>query len=178
MAAYQSTQAIGFSGALGAGKTTAARLLEQEHRFAYGRYSEIIEERVKHKKSKFDRFDLQVEGQRVYDKYSQRWLGQQLLTKFNSNTRVTIDGLRFLDDHAYLTEVFGSRFLHIHLIAPKHVREKRSIKRHGREFNFEKADSHEVEQKIGSLKDVAKHVVENTGSVEMLHKKLTALCKM
>jgi uncharacterized protein YprB with RNaseH-like and TPR domain/predicted nuclease with RNAse H fold/dephospho-CoA kinase len=175
---YQSSLVIGFSGALGAGKTTAARLLEQQYGFSYGRYSEVIEERVRRKKKDFDRFDLQVEGQRVFEKYGQRWLGQQLLTKLSSNKRITIDGLRFPDDHAYLTEMFGSRFLHIHLIAPKNVRKKRTIKRHGRDFNFEKADSHEVEQKIESLKGIAKHVIENTGSIEALHHKLTSLCRI
>ncbi len=74
--------------------------------------------------------------------------------------------------------MFGSQFTHIHLIAPKRVRKARCKRRHGKEFNFEKADSHDIEQKIDSLKDLAGYVIENTGSIEMLHGKLTTLCKL
>lgn len=175
---FGSMLVVGFSGPLGSGKTTAARLLEKRHGFAYGRYSQVIEERLKLRKKKFDRFDLQSEGHRINRKYGQRWLGQQLLKTLHQTRRATIDGLRFPEDHAYLTEMFGPRFVHIHLIAPKAVRRARVARRHGKSFDFEKADSHEVEKKSNLLSDVATYVIENIGSIEMLHTKLVTLRKI
>ena len=177
-ATAQATLVVGFSGALGAGKTTAAKILEHDHGFAYGRYSQVIEEILSAKRRGFDRFDLQAEGRRINQKYGQRWLGQRLLTKLGTRSHIAIDGLRFPEDHAYMTEMFGSRFFHIHLIAPKTLRKKRVANRDGSSFDFDKADSHEVEQKIGLLEDLATYVVENTGSIEMLRNKVKSLCKV
>lgn len=178
IASSRSTTVVGFSGALGTGKTTTARFLEQKSGFVYGRYSQVIEERLNRKKKPQDRFNLQREGQRINQKYGQRWLGQQLLTQLESSKRIVIDGLRFPEDHAYITEMFGAQFIHIHLIAPKRVRKARCMKREGKEFDFEKADSHEVEQKVGLLKDVAGYVFENAGSMDQFHGKLTSICKL
>ena len=178
IASSRSTMVVGFSGALGTGKTTAARFLDQKFGFAYGRYSQVIEEILSRKKRPHDRFNLQREGQRINQKYGQRWLGQQLLAQLGSRKRIAIDGLRFPEDHAYLIEMFGSQFIHIHLIAPTKVRKVRCMRRDGKEFNFEKADSHDVERKVGLLKDMAGYVFENTGAIELLHSKLTTLCKL
>lgn len=178
IASSGSTTVVGFSGALGTGKTTAAMLLEQKSGFVYGRYSQVIEDILRRKKKPHDRFALQREGQRINQKYGQRWLGQQLLTKLGPSKRIAIDGLRFPEDHAYLTEMFGSQFTHIHLIAPKNIRKARCIRRHGKGFDFDKADSHTVEQKIVILKDVAGYVLENAGSMDILRSKLNSICKL
>ena len=139
LGASRSTMVVGFSGALGTGKTTAARFLEQKSGFVYGRYSQVIEERLNRKKKPHDRFNLQREGQRINQKYGQRWLGQQLLTKLGSRERIVIDGLRFPEDHAYITEMFGAQFIHIHLIAPKRIRKARCMRREGKEFEVERS---------------------------------------
>jgi len=173
----RSTKVIGFSGALGVGKTTAAEFLERKSGFAYGRYSQVIQAKLTSKRGVHDRTALQNEGRRINKRYGQRWLGQQLLTKLGASRTIVIDGLRFPEDHAYLTEMFGPQFTHIHLIAPKDIRKARCVRREGKSFDFEKADSHDVEQKIDSLRDVAAYVIENAGSFDFFHSKLATVCK-
>ena len=154
---------IGLSGALGAGKTTAARRLE-ELGCVYCRYSEVIARRVKETKPDFTREDLQVEGQYVHTELGQRWLGRELLSPNVSEKYLVIDGLRFPDDHAFLTEIFGSQFLHVHVVARRGLRKARYEARE--QSPFEIADSHSVERRSDELETFARDVVENNGSLK------------
>ena len=154
---------IGLSGALGAGKTTAAEYL-QSLGCEYVRYSQVIARLLRDKMPNHTREDLQVEGQRVHTELGQRWLGRELLRPVFARQCVVIDGLRFPDDHAFLTEIFGSQFLHIHVVARRALRKTRFERREG--VAFEVADSHAVEARGQELKLFARDVVENNGSVD------------
>jgi len=162
---------IGLSGPLGAGKTTAARYFEKQG-YSYCRYSEVIGRRVAACKSAFTREDLQEEGQLVHEKLGQRWLGRELLRPIQDRRFITIDGLRFPEDHAFLTEVFGAQFLHLHVVAPKPIRRKRFLKREGAKAKFESQDLHAVEQQTSRLAEVARDVVDNQGSLAEFSDKL------
>lgn len=165
---------VGLSGALGAGKTTAARYLEQAG-FTYCRYSQVIERLVKAQKADYSRADLQVEGQRVHVEMGQRWLGRELVRPLLDSKFLVIDGLRFPDDHAFLTEVYGSQFLHIHVVARKPLRKARYEERE--QANFEIASGHAVEGRVGDLNKFARDVVENNGSVVDYHRALDNLLR-
>jgi uncharacterized protein YprB with RNaseH-like and TPR domain/predicted nuclease with RNAse H fold/dephospho-CoA kinase len=165
---------VGLSGALGAGKTTAARHLEQEG-FTYCRYSQVIERLVKAQNADYSRADLQVEGQRVHVEMGQRWLGRELVRPLLDSKFLVIDGLRFPDDHAFLTEVYGSQFLHIHVVARKPLRKARYEERE--HANFEIASGHAVEGRVGDLNKFARDVVENNGSVVDYHRALDNLLR-
>lgn len=151
---------VGLSGELGAGKTTAAEYL-QKAGFTYCRYSQVIKRRVEAKQSQFSREDLQKEGQWVHDKLGQRWLGRELVRPLAAERFLVIDGLRFPDDHAFLTEIYGSQFLHIHVVASRELRKLRFEAREG--SSFEIAANQPVEQKSGDLELFARDVVENNG---------------
>jgi uncharacterized protein YprB with RNaseH-like and TPR domain/predicted nuclease with RNAse H fold/dephospho-CoA kinase len=162
---------VGLSGALGAGKTTAAKYLERLN-YANCRYSQVIASRVAARNPAFTRTDLQIEGEFVHNEYGQRWLGRQLLQSVGDKRFIAIDGVRFPEDHAFLSEIFGAQFLHIHLVAPKAVRRKRFLEREGRLVDFEAQDQHAVEQQTSRLYELARDVVDNQGDLEELFRKL------
>jgi uncharacterized protein YprB with RNaseH-like and TPR domain/predicted nuclease with RNAse H fold/dephospho-CoA kinase len=153
---------VGFSGALGAGKTTAAEYL-QSVGFTYCRYSQVIQRRVRARQPAHTREDLQHEGQWVHENLGQRWLGRELVRPLLSARFVVVDGLRFPDDHAFLTEVYGSQFLHIHIVASQGVRKERFEARE--HTDFEVAANQPVELKSGDLEQFARDVVENNGAM-------------
>ncbi len=166
---------VGLSGALGAGKTTAARLLEADG-FTYCRYSQVIERIVKSQKTNYSRSDLQLEGQRVHEEMGQRWLGRELIRPLDEAKFLVIDGLRFPDDHAFLSEIYGSQFLHIHVVARESLRKARYEEREN--SNYEAASNHPVEGRVKELAVLARDVVENDGAMTDYYSSLThVLCR-
>lgn len=162
-AARQDRLVIGLSGALGAGKTTAARHIERLGAI-YCRYSQVIARLLTRDKPSYTRADLQAEGERVHRELGQRWLGRELIRPLASQRFVVIDGLRFPSDHAFLTEIYGSQFLHIHIVARRSLRKVRYVKREG--ADFEAADGHAVESQADALEVFARDVVENNHTVD------------
>lgn len=157
---------VGLSGALGAGKTTAAKYMEGMG-YTYCRYSQVIERVVQTQKKNYTRADLQVEGQLIHEQKGQRWLGKELVRPLLDSRFVVVDGLRFPDDHAFLSEVFGSQFLHIHVVARKSLRKIRYEARESASFDV--ASQHPVEGKVKGLEKFAREVVENNGSLMDYH---------
>lgn len=155
---------IGISGALGAGKTTGARYLESLG-FRYCRYSEVIERLVAAKRRVYDREDLQAEGESIHARKGQRWLGRELIRPLLQERFLVIDGLRFPDDHAFLTEIYASQFLHIHVVAPKEVRRKRFARREGGTALFDRQEQHMVESQFEVMETLARDIVANRNSV-------------
>jgi uncharacterized protein YprB with RNaseH-like and TPR domain/predicted nuclease with RNAse H fold/dephospho-CoA kinase len=151
---------VGISGPLAAGKTTAARYLEQQG-FTYARYSQVIENIVVAEGRFTSRETLQEVGQRVHDDFGQRWLGRELVKQLPSKGNVVIDGLRFPEDRAFWCEAFGMGFVHIHIEAPAEERKARYVSRGGSIVEFEKAEVHNVESQIGRLQALADIPFEN-----------------
>ena len=160
---------MGLSGGLGAGKTTASRRLESLG-FTYCRYSQVIEKLVSERKLKIDRSDLQAEGQRVHVEMGQRWLGRELIRLIAAERLVVIDGLRFPDDHAFLTEIFGARFVHVNIVADRSNRKSRYESREG--ADFEQAEAHPVEGRADALRQLASVQLNNDGSIQDLYNSL------
>jgi uncharacterized protein YprB with RNaseH-like and TPR domain/predicted nuclease with RNAse H fold/dephospho-CoA kinase len=163
---WKSRRVVGISGGLAAGKTTLARAFERKG-FAYGRYSMVIEAIVRAGGGGTPtRGVLQAEGERVHKQLGQRWLGRQLLNALPKRGNIVIDGLRFPEDHAFLTEAFGPGFVHIFLEAPEDERRRRYVERGGSCAEFDTACRHDVESKVQELSNTAHLVVNGSRPTE------------
>ncbi len=156
---------IGISGPIAAGKTTAARMLE-EVGFRYGRYSQVLADLAAEVGRPADRDILQELGQAVHVDPGQRWLNSQLLCRFGDEEHdLVIDGLRWPEDRAFWVERFGPRFRHVHVSAPTNVRRGRYPEGGGSAVEFDVAATHEVEGGVRDLAPLADVAVENDRSL-------------
>jgi dephospho-CoA kinase len=131
---------IGVSGQIAAGKTTVCRYLEHK-RFSYARFSAVIDEMLSQAGLPIDRRHQQAMGEQVNRSPGQRWLCQELMKRIPEEAgEVVIDGLRFPDDHSFLDEWFGTRFLHLYVSAPRDTREARYIHAGGTAEDFQAAE--------------------------------------
>ena len=168
---------IGISGSLASGKTTAGKLLEKKG-FTYSRYSLVLKNHLETEGKEVNRKNLQEFGDYVNKFKGQRWLGQQLVKQFyNPETTeyLVVDGLRFLEDPAFLRETFGDNFLHIHIQTADNLRKERYLSIVENNVSFDAANSHEVERETELLMNKADIVIDNNGSLEDFEKKLFTL---
>lgn len=157
---------IGISGPIAAGKTTAAKMLE-EVGFRYGRYSQVLADLAAEEGRPADRDTLQELGQAVHVERGQRWLNSRLLSRFGDvEDDLVIDGLRWPEDRAFWVERFGPRFRHAHVSAPASLRRTRYLK--GSLDEFDAASTHAVEAGVTTLADLADFTIDNIGSMDEL----------
>jgi dephospho-CoA kinase len=131
---------IGVSGPIAAGKTTVCRYLEHKG-FSYARFSAVIDEMLSQAGLPIDRPHQQAMGEQLNKSPGQRWLCQQLMKQIPEDAgEVVIDGLRFPEDHSFLVERFGTRFLHLHVSALRDSREARYIHTGGTAEDFQAAE--------------------------------------
>lgn len=156
---------VGISGRISAGKTTAARVLEQQG-FAYTRFSQAVDEEITKRGGRPDRESRPRIGLEINQTKGQRWLCEQVLARVGTQPLIVVDGLRFLEDRAFFVERFGSRFLHMHIAASPELRRKR----YGRAGpSFQQADSHPVEREVDRLGTMAPVTVDNMTSIDTLN---------
>jgi uncharacterized protein YprB with RNaseH-like and TPR domain/predicted nuclease with RNAse H fold/dephospho-CoA kinase len=161
---------VGLSGEIAAGKTTASEFLRAKG-FHYGRFSLVLANMLLKQGIAPNRETLQKLGEEVHKNPGQRWLCQELVRHLPQEGNLVIDGLRFPEDHAFCVETFGSRFIHIHIDAPKPLRlERYSAKVSAEEFM--EADIHKVESEINRLKSLAHVVITNGNSLGCLESQL------
>lgn len=173
---WQNRFVVGISGAVAAGKTTAAKFLANLG-FCYGRYSQVVERVAAERHKPVTREILQQVGQKIHKKNGQRWLGKTLLQQLPANGNLVIDGIRFPEDHAMLVEAFGPAFFHIHIGASYQVRRHRYMSRENVAANFEAADLHPVEKHADNLSGLANLVLENEDTLECLKLRMEQLVK-
>jgi uncharacterized protein YprB with RNaseH-like and TPR domain/predicted nuclease with RNAse H fold/dephospho-CoA kinase len=165
---------IGISGSLASGKTTAGKILEKRG-FVYSRYSLVLKNKLEEEGKEVNRKNLQEYGDYVNKIKGQRWLGQQLIKQFydlQTTEYLVIDGLRFLEDPAFLRECFGSYFMHIHIQTDENLRKERYLSQSENNVGFQFANSHEVERETGLLLDRADLVITNNQSIKDLEMKI------
>jgi predicted nuclease with RNAse H fold/uncharacterized protein YprB with RNaseH-like and TPR domain/dephospho-CoA kinase len=160
---------VGISGRICAGKTTAARLLE-ERGFAYTRFSLVIDDEIRSRGEVPNRTTRQRVGTEIHMSKGQRWLCERVLDLVSEQPFIVIDGLRFPEDHAFFVERFGSQFVHLHLDAPDAVREKRYTESSPGELSFNDVDRQPVEAKINELSGLATAITGNFGTISELEK--------
>jgi len=171
---WRNRMVVGFSGPIASGKTTGARFFEKRG-FSYGRYSQVLEEILKERGDKVNRQTLQKLGDRIHKKPGQRWLSRELARRLPRDKNLAIDGLRFLEDHAYLVESFGPAFFHIHVTASESVRKKRYIETGNNSSEFQKAILHPVEAKIPRLAEIAGKRVTNDDTMDSYEEQLARI---
>lgn len=170
---------IGLSGAIASGKTTAGHFLRRRG-FAYGRFSQILQQMLVAEGKAPTREALQELGEKVNKNEGQRWLGWQLFRMFDSEMNIAIDGLRHLEDHAFLVETFGPGFTHIHIDSLLIIRQERYVNDKNKAEDFERAISHPVEAGVNALSALAHHTVTNNKdlpSFERIIVDLSGSCK-
>ena len=158
---------IGISGKICAGKTTAARILEQ-HGFAYTRFSMVIDDEIAARGEPLDRTTRQRVGMEFNRTKGQRWLCERVLERVVGHKLIVIDGLRFPEDHAFFIERFGSAFIHIHIKAADKLRALRYRESEKDGLSLEIAERQPVEARIEELEKLAAAVLLNDGSIDEL----------
>ncbi len=162
--AKQPSIVLGISGRIAAGKTTLAKMLE-ERGFAYTRFSMVIDDLLQARGEKQTREARQREGLRVHSEHGQRWLAERVVKRVEGERCIVVDGLRFLEDHSYLAERYGSNFLHIHVSTSAETRQRRYVEAGATADEFKSADAQTVEASIDQLALVAHSTVRNDGSL-------------
>lgn len=162
---WRNRKVVGFSGPIAAGKTTAAFFIKSEG-LTYGRFSLVLESLLCDNSQIPSREKLQEIGEDVNKNKGQRWLCKKLTQILPEHGNIVLDGLRFPEDHAFLIEKYGPAFLHIHIDAPRDIRQNRYISMGLTENEFMKAISHPVENKVGKLSKLAHIVLQNIETME------------
>lgn len=162
---------VAFSGAIGAGKTTASRWL-QEQGFSYARYSQVVADEARCRGLGAQREVLQDLGGLLHREWGQRRLGQRLLQRLDQEHRVVIDGLRWRYDAAFLRETFGHRLLHVHMTAARAVRRARYVRDGHSGEDFDRAAEHSVEAESLALAAPADVVIVNEATPDGLYETL------
>ena len=167
------TIAVGLSGPIAAGKTTAARILERMG-FRYCRFSEIIERELRARGSPITRETLQAFGEEAFSsRFGQRQLQNKLAVCVERAPRIVVDGLRHPEDRAFLRERWGTAALHIHVGASVDLRARRyTAKAGGSEDAFRRAEAHAVEQNVQAMEGLADSTVTNAGTLHELESRL------
>jgi uncharacterized protein YprB with RNaseH-like and TPR domain/predicted nuclease with RNAse H fold/dephospho-CoA kinase len=158
---------IGISGRICAGKTTTARLLERIG-FAYTRYSLVVDDEIVARGELPSRESRQRIGLEIHRTKGQRWLCERVLTRVRDQTLIVVDGLRFRQDHAFLTERFGARLLHLHVIAGTNLRRERYDREHPGDTSFDQSDIDPVESEVDDLARLAGVTVGNSATIDDL----------
>jgi predicted nuclease with RNAse H fold/dephospho-CoA kinase len=149
----QTPVVVGISGRICAGKTTSARSLEKEG-FVYSRFSMVIDRILREQGETPARENRQRVGLEIHRTKGQRWLCEQVLALTGDARAIVIDGLRFLEDRAFLTEKFGGNFLHLHVTASAEARRRRYKAESQGLRDFDAADADDVEKEVDNLGQV------------------------
>jgi predicted nuclease with RNAse H fold/dephospho-CoA kinase len=170
---------VGVSGPIAAGKTTLAEIL-QSRGYAYTRFSLVIDDLLRARGLPLDRHHRQLVGAEINRDGRQRELAERTLSRVSGARTIVVDGLRFPDDHAFLKEKFGFRFVHVYVSAPMDTRQERYAERMGSkpsEANqaFNEAIMSEVERMVPTLERLAHQTFFNNGSKEDMATSLMSL---
>lgn len=156
--------AIGLSGPIAAGKTTAGMHLRALG-FHYARYSWVVAEVARDAGREPTRSTLQEIGRQIHETLGQRWLGQKLLERLPKSGHLVIDGMRYPEDHAFMTESFGPGFRHIAITAPLDIRRQRFLRSRPAD-DYDEAVTHPSELGVEKVVQLAHRVINNEGSEE------------
>lgn len=156
---------VGLSGPIAAGKTTVAEVLA-ENGFAYTRFSLIIDEILEERGLDLTRQNRQAVGAEVNESGRQRELAERTIKRVGSADKIVVDGLRFPEDHAFFSELFGYGFKHIFLDAELAERTERfaireNLEPHEAEARMTKALESSVEAMVPKMKSLANSVYFN-----------------
>lgn len=155
--------AVGISGQVAAGKTTAGKAL-RDVGFGYTRISKVIDAVLAERGLPPTRENHQNVGLELHIDRGQAWLCEQAINLLRTNARaLVLDGLRWPEDVTYMRERYGKAFLHIHVSAREAERERR-FDALSKGIAYQDVISHPVEQHIAALAQKANRLLTNNGS--------------
>ena len=154
---------VGISGPIAAGKTTISRVLQRKG-FKYTRFSMVIDEILRERKVTPSRATRLKLGNELNGSGRQRWLCYRTLRRVHTADCVVVDGLRFPEDRACLTETYGEKFVHIHIESKLETRRIRYEEFEGNS-GFDEASGARVERRVGELAELAHEVFVNDESL-------------
>ncbi|MFZ0770274.1 MAG: AAA family ATPase [Candidatus Sulfotelmatobacter sp.] len=161
---------IGITGRIGAGKTSVGKYLESQHGFSYVRYSQVLSDwRAKDPESKAH---LQVVGWEVMAGGMQAELNARLISEIPPESNCAVDGLRHSLDFESLNTAFSPHFFLVYVNSPPELRWRRLQRRYLTLDDFQRADSHPVEQQIEALRGSAFVALDNESSMTNLYSKV------
>jgi len=165
---------IGFTGRIGAGKTSAARYLEEAYGFQYVRYSQVLAEWQA--TGPDAKNELQQVGWEVMAGGAQIELNRKLVARLEPARDHAVDGLRHQIDYDTLRNTFTSSFFLIYIDCPPDLRWQRLnlTSRYRTRQDFEAADAHAVEQHIDELRPKASAIIQNPGTIGDLYAELNS----
>ena len=168
--------AVGLSGPIAAGKTTAARILERIG-FRYCRFSEIIAKELRIRGAPVTRGALQEFGEEAHaSRFGQRQLQNKLAVCVEQTPRIVVDGLRHPEDRAFLRERWGIAALHVHVDASVVLRARRyTSETEASEDAFRRAETHAVEQNVQVMQRLADSTLMNNRTIHDLEANLRSV---
>lgn len=157
---------VGVSGPIAAGKTTFAKMLEARG-YAYTRFSLVIDDLLNKRGLALNRENRQSVGQEINATGRQRWLAEQTVERVKDSQAIVVDGLRFPEDYAFLSEHFGARFKHVYIDAEAETRKARFVIRDSSSA-FDTAAAAEVESAVIKLKPLSHEILRNDSTIARL----------
>lgn len=170
---WRSRKVIGISGTIGSGKSTATEYLKDKG-FISRRFSQILENLIEDKNEEITRSNLQKIGCEIHNSPGQRWLEKKLIEELPKDKNIVIDGLRFLEDHAFMVETFGPSFIHLHVEAPIKIIKSRIKNRQINDMPIQKALNNPIESNIKDLKKLSSHTIINDEPLSQLYSQVNS----
>jgi dephospho-CoA kinase len=155
---------VALSGFVHAGKTTAARWLEALG-FCYCRPSTVLAGLLAERGEEVTREALQTLGSTIHTSGRQVWLISETVKRCESSQRIVVDGIRWREDKAYLSDRFGRSLLHVHIAASEETLIARHVSLGGDAKSYRVVAAHNVECGIPELASNADILLRNDGTM-------------
>lgn len=151
------------SGHISSGKSVLANGLAQRYGMNIFKTRNVLLKRVQEHNQ--NRKNLQLAGDKLDKKTKGSWIIDELLKWMPTNSSdlaIIVDSIRTNDQAASLRAAFGSRVVHVHLIAPLEELEKRFASRPGTEGTkgYSDAMQNATESQVDNLADIADVVID------------------
>jgi len=151
------------SGHISSGKSALANGLAQRYGMNIFKTRNVLLKRVQEHNQ--NRKNLQLAGDKLDKKTKGSWIIDELLKWLPTNSSdlaIIVDSIRTSDQAASLRAAFGSRVVHVHLIAPLEELEKRFASRPSTEGTkgYSDAMQNATESQVDNLADIADVVID------------------
>lgn len=157
-------QIILLSGPVSSGKSTLASQLAERYRVEQVRTRQII--RATFPKVQEERGALQKAGDKLDRETKGSWVAtaiSRLAAQIEEDAVIVVDSVRTSEQITELREAFGPRVVHMHLMAPYEVLERRYLERQGptKEFtSYAELVRNRTEARVGKLAQIADVVID------------------
>ena len=170
---------VGLCGRIAAGKGEAADFIASKYDASIIRFSDILKDVLVVLGKEDSRENLQTLGAGLRGAFSDNILIEAMKDRINKldAKAVVVDGVRYVPE-AELVSSF-TRSILVYIDAPIDLRYERTLSRGTRgeadqtKAEFMGNDEGETEQTLGRLRELADVVIDNTGSMQDLHDKIS-----